>query len=112
MKKWIWIVLAVVLLGGGYYFYNQNQVQQAEIAAAEVAAEEAAAAVEAAAAEAAAAADAAADSILSVESVAKAIDDAGLDEGTTQTLKSLLETVADNPEALQVVLDQVTELTQ
>ena len=103
MKNWIWVILAVVLLGGGYYFYNQQQVQQAEIAAAEAAAAEAAAA-EAAAAEA--------ESTLSVESVSKAIDDAGLDEGTTQTLKSLLETVADNPDALQVVLDQVIELTQ
>ena len=100
MKKWIWILLAVVVIGGGYYYYNQQQVQQAEIAAAE----------EAAAAEAAAAE--AAETVLSIESVSRAIDDAGLDAGTTQTLKALLDGVADNPEALQVVLDQVTELAQ
>jgi len=105
MKNLIWVVLAAVVLGGGYMVYSDNAAEKAAMAQAEAdkAAEAAAAAEEAAGG----LADLLTPEGFNLDKVGEMIDGSELGALKRIALKTALDGAKDNPELFNVGPEQI-----
>jgi len=113
MSKSVWIViLAVLAIGAGYYYYTS---QQAELVEMQAEPEALATVDEAEAPPEGASVEDAVETVtdaLTNEMVKAAIEAAGLDEGVTTMLQYSLADAQENPEALSAIMDQLKALSK
>ena len=98
MKNLIWVVLAAVVLGGGYMVYSDNAAEKAAMAQAEA---------DKAAEAAGGLADLLTPEGFNLDKVGEMIDGSELGTLKKTALKTALDGAKDNPELLNGVLEQI-----